>query len=217
MIFDGQGSSTTATLRASKTAQIELIPKFPLQQSPPPTINIHLGLSLSKQSSIELSLQKSVELGATQITPLITDFSQVKTSLFKNDSPELIKKMARWQDIVIQSCQQCQQDHIPTLNPVVHLPNWLDQTKAELKWVLDPRGHDINTTSLTTQPNSIAFATGPEGGFSESELQQADQAQFQVLKLGPRILRAETAPMVGLSLIQFHYGDMRPQPETRST
>jgi 16S rRNA (uracil1498-N3)-methyltransferase len=93
---------------------------------------------------------------------------------------------------------------VPTINAPLDLPGWLAQTEAELKLVLHPVAAPLASHA---RPASLAFLIGPEGGLSDAEVQQAQRAGYHPARLGPRVLRTETAPVVALSVAQQLWGD----------
>lgn len=92
---------------------------------------------------------------------------------------------------------------VPTIHPPQPLGDWLP-VEAELKLVLHPVAAPLASHA---RPRTLAFLIGPEGGLSEHEVEQAQQAGFQAARLGPRVLRTETAPVVALSVAQQLWGD----------
>lgn len=203
-LFDGEGNTTTGQL-IQQQKNIAIHAQALISHEPSHSPSIHLGLAIAKNTSMEFSIQKSVELGTNEITPLICDFSN-----FKHTQDNTEKKHRRWQTLIIQSCQQCQQNHLPKLNPITPLTDWLNTTAAPIKWVLHPYGNSaIKSSYPSEQISQIVLATGPEGGFSETEMTYFKQADFECLSFGRHILRAETASIVGLTLLQHRYGDFK--------
>ena len=95
---------------------------------------------------------------------------------------------------------------LPLINPPLELAAWLQQIEADLKLVLHPIAAPLQSHD---KPNSLAFLVGPEGGLSEAEVDQAKAAGFHAARLGPRVLRTETAPVVALSVAQQLWGDLQ--------
>lgn len=163
-------------------------------------LTIHVGQALSKGDKMELVIQKCVELGVTEITPLWTEHCDVKLN-----AERIEKKLKQWQGIIISACEQCGRDILPVLNPVIKFQDWIANVSADKKWVLDPRGN-----AGQTQPDivtSAVIAIGPEGGLSQSEIQLACDNGYKAKLIGPRVLRTETAALAAVTLLQSQWGD----------
>lgn len=201
--FDGIGNECLAELSTleKKSARVTLIENV-IHRSQPP-LSTHLGQVLSKGERMDYAIQKSVELGVTEITPLFSEFCDVKLP-----TERVEKKLVHWQKIIISACEQCQQNWLPKINPPVKVDTWLDQTQAQLKLMMHTA--ESSQSPLEDQidtPAKIALLIGPEGGLSSNEVQQAQGIDFKSWQLGPRVFRTETAPIVALSLLQQKWGD----------
>lgn len=173
--------------------------------SPRPQLQVHYGIALIKGERFDWALQKMTEMGVTEITPLICQHGEVKLS-----GERLAKKVAQWQAILIAAAEQCHLNWLPTLNMPTPITEWYTQLgKApDKKWILSPLPISESTSNATDAPPSqLTICSGPEGGFSPEELTGAQQAGFESLTLGPRILRAETAPIAALTLGHWLWGD----------
>jgi len=197
-LFDGSGMEYLGELAASgKTLQVELSQVLPgLARE---KLSIHLGQGLSRGEKMDWVVQKATELGAATITPIMTERCEVQLKGFR-----LEKRMAHWRQIAISACEQCGRSYLPQINPPQALADWLAETKADLKLVLEPQsGRILHNAS----PASLALLIGAEGGLSEEEVEQAQAAGFSPLQLGPRILRTETAAVAALAVAQQRFGD----------
>jgi len=201
-IFDGKGRAATATLDTieRKRTTVTIAELFIL--SPRPVVTTHLGQVLSKGDRMDYAIQKSIELGVSEITPLFSDRCDIKLN---EDRAQ--KKLLHWQNIVISSCEQCKQNYLPKVNPAMSLASWSDNLEADLKCMFHTKNASTFANIATSIPNSIAIVVGPEGGFTEEEVIGLLSKDFVTVNLGPRILRTETAPVVALSLIQQLWGD----------
>lgn len=201
IVFNGQGGEYTATLSHinKNGGQLQLHQFTPHNKQSP--LHSHLAIGLSKGERFEWVLQKAVELGISEITPLITERTEVRLQGDRED-----KKIQHWQKIIISSAEQCQRNQLPQLNPCIPLPQALPQLQADAKWVLHHRSQ--HSLTETQKPKSVCLLIGPEGGLTETEIQHACQTGFTPLTLGPRVLRTETAPLAALSILQFLWGDM---------
>ncbi len=203
-VLDGKGSLYVVQLAdvKSKSVKGKIISSEKVNTESP--LKIHLGQSLIKGNTFDVVLRKSVELGVETITPLMTERTVVKSD---GD-----KKIARWQKIAEESCKQCGRSSIPKVSEnIIKLDVFCKQrSEADLKlmfWELESENglKDINPEK---KPRSVSVLIGPEGGFTLEEVETARSHGFQTVGLGPRILRAETAPLVVLSLLQSKWGDI---------
>jgi len=201
-LFNGDGSEYAATISAidKRNVTVSINEAVAVDRESP--LAIHLGIAISKGDRMDLVIQKAVELGVTSITPLISERVEVR---LQGERAE--KKTQHWQGVVIAACEQCQRNRIPQLNPITPLHDWIAQVNADRKFVL----HHRSETSLgeMTKPQSVALLIGPEGGLSDLEIASAEKNNFSALRLGPRVLRTETAPLAALAILQFAFGDMQ--------
>ena len=163
---------------------------------------LHLALSLSKGDRMDYTIQKSVELGVAEITPLYTEFNEVR---FK-DITRLQKKLVHWQKIAIAACEQCGSHGPPIINSPIALCEFLKKESTASRLVLDKSGD--NSLSEIKKSEAIELVVGPEGGLSAFELKNLKSQGYKVINMGPRILRTETAPIAALAILQSVYGDM---------
>lgn len=201
ILFNGHGGEYQATLHSlgKKQATVMLERHLEIERSSP--LSIHLGIGLSKGDRLEWVLQKATELGVRRITPLFTARSEVKLS-----GERLDKKCEHWRQIVIAACEQCQLNRVPEISPPQRLDQWLPSLTEECKLVL----HHRSEAGLGTRPAParVALVIGPEGGLSDTEINQTLQQGFEPLTLGPRVLRTETAPLTAISVLQYLWGDL---------
>ncbi|MBL4909459.1 MAG: 16S rRNA (uracil(1498)-N(3))-methyltransferase [Alteromonadaceae bacterium] len=204
MLFNGQENyQYTAKLIdiAKKQAQVDILAKHEINNESP--LNIHLGQGISRGERMEFTLQKSVELGVNTITPLFTERCGVKLS-----GERLEKKRLQWQKTVISACEQSGRCLVPEVKQPITLSQWLAQETAALKLNLHPRAsHSIMT--LKAQAHRVRLLIGPEGGLSDDEIEQANDAEFKDVLLGPRVLRTETAALTAITALQCRFGDLK--------
>lgn len=200
ILFNGKGGEFTATIGriAKKHISVTIDTEQAIDRESPLPIELCIGLSRGER--MDWIIQKATELGVTKITPLFTERCEVKLK-----PQRLEKKMQHWQQIIISACEQCQRNRLPALKPPQNFSQYIPTCQADLKLVL----HHRSDTGLSERnaPASIALLIGPEGGLNENEIAQAENSGFATLKLGPRVLRTETAPLVALSLCQQLWGD----------
>ena len=167
-------------------------------------VPITLMAALAKGEKMELVIQKAVELGVTTIAPVETERSVLELKGIRAE-----KRLSRWRQIMINACEQCGRDTLPSLEPIRSLAQAAAESQAPLRLVLDPRAARP-LTELREQPRplGVALLVGPEGGLTDGEVATADEHGFRALTLGPRILRAETAAITGVAVLQYQWGDL---------
>ena len=200
ILFDGGGCDFQGVITtcSKKTVEVTLHNQTAIHNESP--LSIHLGQGLCRGEKMDWVIQKSVELGVAAITPIQSEFGNVKLS-----GDRLTQKQQHWQQVAISACEQSGRSILPTVHPVMSFAQWTEQVDAKLKLLLHPGEHNVLRAS--SPANSIACAVGPEGGFSEGEVMQAQAQGFHAIALGPRILRTETAPIAMLSVLQAQFGD----------
>lgn len=198
-LFDGSGDEYLSEITAisKKVVSVELTEQ--VAGLPDSSLAIHLGQGLSRGERMDWAIQKATELGVTEITPLFTERCEVRL----NDE-RAEKRLAHWRQIAISACEQCGRSTIPVIHPPQAIAEWMQTVQADLKLVLHPVAQPLTAHQ---PPKSLAFLIGPEGGLTEAEVAQAAGAGFLPARLGPRVLRTETAPVVALSVAQQLWGD----------
>tara|TARA_B100000929_G_scaffold124677_1_gene98705 strand:+ start:396 stop:1121 length:726 start_codon:yes stop_codon:yes gene_type:complete len=194
-LFDGKGSSYTAEIISSqkKRVKVKLVEEPVFQDRK--GIKISLGQSLIKKEPFSFSIQKATELGVTSISPLYTERTVIK---LKSNSTK--SRKARWQSIATHACQQCGENWLPEINEIQPLEDWTQAVNTKHKIVLYP-GAETKLSSLTFD-DSVAIAVGPEGDFTDSEIKLLTKKDFLPVKLGERVLRADTAVISVVSAIR---------------
>ena len=200
ILFNGEGGSWQARVNLVSKKQVQVVPLEYIPGDKESPLTISLGQTLSRGERMDYAIQKAVEAGVTEITPLVTERCEVKLS-----SERQGKRVRHWQQIVISACEQCGRNIIPTIHSPMSLSDWITSRTAELNFVLHHRteqaltGYDL--------PASVSLLIGPEGGLTASEIAEAEKYSFHPLALGPRVLRTETAPVATISLMQYLWGD----------
>jgi len=201
-LFNGEGGEYLAEICIVKKKQVTVkLVEFSDQQRES-SISIHLAQGISKGDRMDHAIQKSVELGVTEITPIFTDHCDVKRK-----ANSLEKKLAHWQNIMLSACEQSGRTQLAKIHPPQLYSDWIINREEDQKLILHPVKSEPVQAPASHQ--SFALAIGPEGGFSEAEVQAAQNNQFQCLTLGPRILRTETAPTAAIAILQYAYGDFQ--------
>ena len=201
ILFDGKGGEYPATITNidKRNVEVELGSIVDINIESP--LSITLAQGISKGERMDYTIQKAVELGITRIVPLNTERSVVN---LKGERQE--KKMAHWQGIIISACEQCGRNILPELLPMQSLDQWLSEDQRETRLLLDHRAS--NSVSTLEGSDEFTLLIGPEGGLSETEKEKAYAQGYKGLRLGPRILRTETAALTALAALQSRFGDL---------
>jgi 16S rRNA (uracil1498-N3)-methyltransferase len=202
-LFDGHGGEYPGEITAIDKKAVQVRTGEHRESESESPLAIHLGIGVSRGERMDWLIQKSTELGVTAVTPLLTEHTGVKLS-----GERATKKIQHWQQVAISACEQCGRNRPPVIHELQRAEDWLDSTVAEQKFVLHHRAQTIDVSG--TKPGSIALLVGPEGGLSESEIAAAERSGYAALRLGPRVLRTETAPLAAIAILQAWWGDMTP-------
>jgi len=169
-------------------------------------LKVTLLQALISNEKMDLIIQKTTELGISEIQPIVCQRGIVK---IKNDKIE--KRLLHWKQVSIGACEQCGRAKIPVINEPENITKYLEKiimSDKSLKIILSPTAiKSLNEISYSIDQN-IKVLIGPEGGFSKKELELATKKNFLPIKIGPRILRTETAPLSIMSILQYKYGDI---------
>ena len=201
-LFNGQGGEFAATVellsRKEVTLNIGQYRDVDLESA----LSIELGLSVSRGERMDVAIQKATELGASIISPVLTQHCVVKL----NDERRL-QRHQHWQNIIYRACEQCGRNVPPQLNVAVDLAEWLQGDLADSRIIFEP-GKTATLKSFPQPVQQVAVLIGPEGGFSAQEVVDAQQVGFNALGFGPRVIRNETAAIASIAAMQVLWGDM---------
>jgi 16S rRNA (uracil1498-N3)-methyltransferase len=207
-LFNGDGHVyRTKILRVDKQEVVVLIEQR-TEASRESALSMTLLQGISSGERMDFTLQKSVELGIAVIQPIQAERSVVRLTGERKE-----KRLRHWQNIVIAACEQCGRNVVPEVRPVLGLMEWLGQASgvggqasAELRIHLSPEAEQ-GLRDLEKPTGPVLLAVGPEGGFSEQEHAALRQCGFVGVRLGPRVLRTETAALAALAAMQICWGD----------
>ncbi len=200
-LFNGDGNNYDAIISEVGKKQLSIKVEQARANPVESPLSIHLGQAISRGDRMDFAIQKAVELGVTDITPLFTERCGVKL-----EGDRLSKRTEQWQKIAISACEQSGRSVVPTVHPALPLALWLSQQTNCLQLTLDPRASATIKTLSASQ--NIRLVIGPEGGFSDSEVAATRTAGFTGIQLGPRVLRTETAALTAISALQLQFGDL---------
>ncbi len=195
-LFDGRGGEYTATVRQMGRSEVavEIGAHDPVEREAPRTV--HLAVGMPANERMDWLVEKATELGAASIQPLATARTVLRLSGERAD-----KKTAHWQAIAVAACEQCGRNRVPVVHAVRSLADWLRAGTAPGERRLLSLREGAGTLAGTGAPGGDAFIflSGPEGGLAAEEEDAAVAAGFVPVRLGPQVLRAETAPLAALA------------------
>lgn len=202
VLFDGSGHEWRGVLETvgKDTATVRLQDRQEAHREPP--LRWELVQGISRGERMDYTLQKCVELGVREIHPVETRRSMVKL----NDE-RAAKRIDHWSGVVVSATEQCGRTRVAPVNGIIPLDRFLAAPPAGQLLLLDPEG-DCSLQDLPEQrPERVLLLAGPEGGFDSREREAAYKAGARGLRLGPRILRTETAAVVAAALLLNRWGD----------
>ena len=202
-IFDGLGNALDATIHAINGKHVLLGNLQSVLDTSTSHLHIHLVQAMSTSDKMDWVMQKATELGVNSIQAVQTQRSVAKLSEIRAE-----KRSSHWQGVTVAACEQCGRNTLPTIFAPQELGAWLiaQRDVKHSKFILLPEG----AVALKEQPalnGEVTLLIGPEGGFSNDEALMAQHAGFVPIRLGPRVLRTETAALAGITAIQTLWGD----------
>ncbi len=201
-LFNGDDHAYGASITGMDRRTVRVHIKDSHKDSRESPFPIHLWQGISRGDKMDLVIQKAVELGVSEITPLFTERCGVRLP------PErLQKKLDHWRKVVISACEQCGRNRVPIIHDAEDFPALLSRQPFPAGLVLDPKAAQ-SLSACSIGKEDISLFVGPEGGLTEQEINTLIEAGAESVTLGPRILRTETAPLVAISLLQAKYGDL---------
>lgn len=202
LLFNGDGRDYPALVLCANRYRVEVRLREPGPAEPPLALRVHLGIGISKGERMDFALQKAVELGVAEVTPLFAGRAVVRL-----EGDRLAKRLDHWEGVMIAACEQSGRRRLARLNPVQPLADWLDLGYPR-PLLLDPRA-ERSLASLPPPGPTLVLLIGPEGGLAPAERERAYASGFTGVRLGPRILRTETAPLAALAIAQALWGDLK--------
>ncbi len=202
-LFNGNGeeyrASITDVSKNAMRAEVGVLAVY--EQTPKFALNLLLGIS--KGERMDFTIQKAVELGISRIRPLHCTRSVVRLK-----GERLERRLVHWRRILVSACEQSGRCRLPVIDGPEAFPPALDDCDGDCRLVMHHRG-TRGLERIDKPARSLDLLIGPEGGLEPSELELAQGRGFIPLRLGPRIMRTETAPLAALAAIQMLWGDFR--------
>jgi 16S rRNA (uracil1498-N3)-methyltransferase len=204
ILFNGDGCEYDATLAqlAKRAVTAEVAHGRDVDRES--KLRITLAQGVARGEKMDWILQKATELGVARIVPVVTERTEVKL-----DEERAERRVAHWRSVIIGACEQSGRTHLPEIDMPLRLDRWLGDLAddAALRLALLPEG-EAGPREFASVDGEVLLCVGPEGGFSDNDIAQLRQAKFQGLRLGPRILRTETAGIAAMAALQAVAGDM---------
>lgn len=206
ILFDGSGGEYLAHIhRIDRNEVIARTGEF-IEADAESPVQVTLAQAISSGERMDFTIQKAVELGISATQPLETERCVVRLN-----KERAIRRTTHWRKVAISACEQSGRNRVVEVAEPKRLNDWLDALDreaavGELRLLLAPDA-DMTLADLPEQTNRILLLAGPEGGLAPAEMDMAARRGFRVIRLGPRILRTETAALAALAAIQLRWGD----------
>ena len=204
-LFNGDGAEYDAVIAAAGKNAVSVKVGERRACGRESRLEIVLGQALSSGERMDYTVQKAVELGVAAIHPLAAARSVVRL-----DAQRAAKRIEHWKSVAIAACEQCGRNRVPPVAPVATLGAWLAQDGASragsLRLLLSP-GAEARLRDLPAPGGAVVLLAGPEGGFTKDEDALARAGGYTPVRLGPRVLRTETAAVAALAAMQALWGD----------
>jgi 16S rRNA (uracil1498-N3)-methyltransferase len=202
-IFSGDGSEWSAAISSVTKSGVSVLVSERFDRDVEASLQVTLAQGISARERMDFTLQKGVELGVAEIQPLETQRSVVRLR-----EERASRRVDHWQNLAISACEQCGRNRVPQVMPIETFPNWLGALPApdtRLRLMLSP----IAQARLRDfpAPTGVLLLVGPEGGLAPDEQDLAQACGFLPVRLGPRVLRTETAALAAVSAMHALWGD----------
>lgn len=206
-LFDGRGGEWSAqiTVMGKREVQADVLAHRAVERELP--IAVTLALAMPAGDRMDFVVEKATELGAAAVQPLVAERSVLRLNGERAD-----KRRAHWQAIAVAACEQCGRNRVPVLATPMGLPAWLDvlgtPSATQARWLLgwrEARPWPEVHAQAPASGGSVCVLSGPEGGFTEAEEALVRARGFHSVSLGPRVLRADTAPLAVLAALALDH------------
>lgn len=201
LLFNGDGRDCTARIDSISKKRIDINILSCRENTAESALEVHLYQGISKGDRMDTAIQKAVELGVSRIVPIVCERTVVRTSTERNE-----KKLSHWQNIVISACEQSGRARVPQIEKIKKFSDSLTDVESVQSILLHPEKAE-SLSAISLDARRINLFIGPEGGFSDQEIEQARQAGIRPVVMGKRVLRTETAPIAALAVLQSRFGD----------
>jgi len=198
-LFDGVGGAWTGRVFSMGRQTVQVRAEVPRPPSPRPARTIHLVSAMPANERMDWLVEKATELGAASLQPLVSERTVLRLSGERAD-----KKQAHWQAIAVAACEQSGRNRVPAVGRPQDLSAWIGGLPGDalrLVLSLQPQARPLAEAAAGHPARPVLLLSGPEGGLSPAELDLAQAHGFISVTLGPRVLRAETAPLAALAVL----------------
>jgi len=204
-VFNGDNGEFDARVALLAKNNATVVVDAPVETATESALKIHLVQGISRGERMDFVVQKATELGVKRITPVFTEYGVVKL-----DQARAAKRNDHWQSVAISACEQSGRIRPPLIDAPVDLNAWFGAgtKEADSDLILQP-GASTPLTSIATPVTKVCLLIGPEGGFSDTEYEDAAVSGFQAVSIGPRVLRTETAALTAIAVAQSCWGDLQ--------
>ena len=205
MLFDGSGADFTAHIESIDRKGVVCRVDARVDGLAEPNVAMTLVQGISRGEKMDLTIQKATELGAAAIRPVLTERGVVRLPAERAAS-----RARHWRKVAINACQQCGRSVVPAIAAPAALADALQSDTSQVRLMALPGAEETlgETLAAIPSPPSVSLLIGPEGGFSNAEIDDALAAGVRPFRAGPRVLRTETAAIALLSILQYALGDL---------
>jgi len=202
-LFDGKGTEYDAVITGIGRHSVSLRVRGSRAVDRESPLRVTLVQAVSAGERMDLTVQKAVELGVAAVQPVMSERCVVRLS-----GERAVKRVAHWQGVVSAACEQCGRNTVPPVCDLMPYDAWLSQLPPDqgMRVLLAPDG-DSRLQTFERPQGEVTLLAGPEGGLTRTEAADARHAGFIALRLGPRVLRTETAALTALAAMQTLWGD----------
>jgi 16S rRNA (uracil1498-N3)-methyltransferase len=207
-VFDGAGNEFRCSVEGlARDLALLRIQTQVNPESPESPLSITLAIALLKGEKFDLVVQKATELGATKIIPVSTRYADIQL----RDQNDATKRVTRWRRIALEAAKQSGRAVVPTVFEPQEIGVLIKNEGAPLHLMFSEKaGNPLSAISSSQSPvDSVVVLVGPEGGWADEEITLALESNWQVVTLSGRTLRAETAAIVAITLVQHKFGDLK--------
>jgi 16S rRNA (uracil1498-N3)-methyltransferase len=203
-VFDGSGGEFGARIEEFRKSAVVVSVEDHQTLDRESPLSLTLAQGISRGERMDWIIQKATELGATRIVPVFT-----KRSVVRLDDKQAERKLQHWRAITVAACEQCGRNRLPDLITPIDFFDVLPEsfTPGATRLLLSPSG-DLRIDDLRDIHTGVTVLIGPEGGLDEVEQEAAIAAGFKAVRMGPRVLRTETAAIAALTILQRDFGDL---------
>lgn len=206
IVVDDSGKIAQTEITSINQNQVVVKITEYLEANTEAAIEVTLAQCLPKSDKMDFIVQKAVELGVSNICPLVSENCVVKYDAAKKEA-----RQKKWQKIANEAAKQCGRTILPTVEPIVSFKNLFLELDSNIEILMCYEGQadcSLKTLLTTTMASKFLIIIGPEGGFSPAEVQLCKEKDVKVVTMGPRILRTETASLAAVSLVMYQNGDL---------